>query len=169
MSIVNDCFYHGKGAIEENNDCEESKFLTFYFEEIEYAIDIHYVSEIIGLQQFIQIPNSFDYILGIINHCGQILPLIDLSKRLINISASISTKTAIIVVSVNNLKVGLVVDSALEVFDISNESINSIDNTNEIAHTRFIRGICKEISGSKLILNIEEIISVDDLTNSINI
>src|SRR5512136_473784 len=99
------------------------KFLTFFLAGEEYGIEILSVHEIIGMMPITSVPGTPDYILGIINLRGKIIPIVDLRRKFGMESKAQTSETCIIVVHVQGVEVGTVVDRVSEVLSIPAEDI----------------------------------------------
>jgi purine-binding chemotaxis protein CheW len=97
----------------------EGKFLTFVLGEEIYGIEILKASEIIGLMDITTVPQTPDYMKGVINLRGKVIPVIDLRKKFSMQEEVHTQETCVIVVEVNGSSIGLIVDSVSEVSDIT--------------------------------------------------
>ena len=101
----------------DTEDTQKDKFLTFSVENENYGLDIKHVTEIIGIQGITQIPHQPHYMKGVINLRGKIIPTMDIRLRFNKEERSYDERTCIIVLNVNELDVGVVVDRVLEVMN----------------------------------------------------
>ena len=102
-------------------DTQKDKYMTFESGEECYAIAIQYVNEIISFQQITMIPETEEYIKGLINLRGKIIPVVDVRLRFKQPEIEYNDRTCIIVVDVENVVVGLIVEKIAEVINISEE------------------------------------------------
>ena len=123
-------------------DTQKDKYLIFKIEEESYGIDIKYVTEIIGIQGITPVPELPDYIKGIINLRGIIIPVMDMRKRFKMPEQEYNDRTCIIVVDVEDISIGLIVDTVSEVITIEEENIVNPPATTKLG-TRYIKGIGK--------------------------
>lgn len=93
----------------------DEKYLTFGIDKDAYGIEIGYVDDIIGVQNITFVPNQPGYLKGVINLRGQIIPVIDIRLRFNQISRDYDDRTCIIVIKLEDMPVGIVVDRVLEV------------------------------------------------------
>lgn len=147
-------------------DTQKGKYLTFILDNESYGIGINNVTEIIGIQPITLVPELPDYIKGIINLRGKIIPVMDVRLRFKKSFREYNDRTCIIVVDMNDLSIGLIVDSVSEVLIILDQDIVPPPNLNKISN-RYIRGIGKIDKEVKLILDCDKLISDDD-TNILN-
>lgn len=155
---------------EEEEDTQKDKFLTFSLETEEYGIEIKYVTEIIGIQDITEVPEQPEYVKGIINLRGKIIPVIDVRLRFKKCIKEYNDRTCIIVVDIKGLSVGLIVDSVAEVMNIPQEEIVEPPQVNKGVHNRYIKGIGKSGSSIKLILDCDKLLSdeeIEDLNGAV--
>lgn len=145
------------------------KYLSFLLADEYYAVEILKVQEIIQLQKVTSVPGAPNFIRGIINLRGKIIPIIEL-KRKFNMKISADTeKTAIIVMKINyaneeSIIMGVIIDEVKEVIDVVADSIEETPTLGKI-DTNFIMGICKHENGVKILLDIAKILSTEELNN----
>ena len=148
---------------------KEGKYLTFALGSEEYGLEILKVREIIGYMDITAIPQMPEYVKGIINLRGQVIPVIDLRTKFGMETAEITDQTCIIVIdaSHNNrtLNTGIVVDRVQEVLDISGENIQDSPQFSLSVSTDFILGIGKVGSTIKILLDIDKVLSGTDFSH----
>lgn len=127
----------------EINDTLKNKYLTFYIDGQGFGIDIKYVLEIIGIQTITKVPKLPNYIVGIINLRGKVVPLINMRVRFEKENKEYDNKTCIIVVEVDEVTVGLIVDSIDEVLDIPENSITNHPHQELDGSGNYIEGIAQ--------------------------
>lgn len=147
---------------EQEEDTQKGKYLVFSLGEEYYGIEIYYVMEIIGIQPITQMPDLPDYIKGIINLRGKIIPVMDVRTRFKKPFKEYNDRTCIIVIQIRDISLGLIVDSVSEVLSIPDEDIVPPPNMGKGGH-RFIKGIGKVESGVKLLLDCEKLINDEDV------
>jgi purine-binding chemotaxis protein CheW len=139
------------------------KYLTFLLGDESYGLEILKVQEIIGMQAITRIPRTPEYVKGVINLRGKVIPVIDLRLRFAMEAAEVSRKTCIIVVQVANAEVnvtmGIVVDEVSEVLDISGAEIEPPPAFGAQVDTAFILGMAKTEASVKILLDIDRIMS----------
>ena len=104
-------------------DVMRGKYLTFLVGEVGYGIEISYVVEIISVQDITLVPHTHSYVKGIINLRGTVIPVIDMAMRFGQGEVEYTEKTCIIVLSMDEMSVGILVDGVQDVSDIDDESI----------------------------------------------
>ena len=147
-------------------DTQKDKYVTFKSGHEYYGIKIQYVNEIIVFQEITEIPESEDYIKGLINLRGKIIPVIDVRLRFKQKPIEYNDRTCIIVLNVNGTVVGLIVETIAEVVEIPEENIlpsPTIGNS-EKAQNVFVHSIGKVGDTVKLLLDPEKLLNDEELT-----
>lgn len=144
--------------VDMEEDTQRGKYLTFVLDNESYGIGINNVTEIIGIQPITLVPELPDYIRGIINLRGKIIPVMDVRLRFRKIFREYNDRTCIIVIDINELAIGLIVDSVSEVLIIPDQDIIPPPNLNKV-NNKYIKGIGKTGSEVKLILDCDKLIS----------
>src|SRR5688500_10876732 len=139
------------------------KFLSFFLQNEEYGIEILKVQEIIGLMPITRIPRTPDYVRGVFNLRGKIIAVTDLRKKFGMEDVEQTNETCIIVVQTNKMEIGVMVDKVSEVLDISAAEIEKTPAFGASVPTEFLLGIGNTESGVRLLLNIEKILSDQEL------
>lgn len=118
--------------------------MTFCIGSDVFGIELKYVNEIIQMQQIAPIPEVEHFIKGLINLRGKIIPVIDVADRFGKQLFEYNDRTCIIVIDVQNVVVGLIVETISEVVSIEEEDILPPPNVSKAnAQAKFIRGIGK--------------------------
>jgi len=144
----------------------EGKYLTFHLREEVYGIGIRRVKEIIGLMNITPIPQTPDYIRGVINLRGKVIPVVDLRARF-SLDVKENTRhTCIIVVEIDNssgtVPVGIIVDEVAEVLNIRGAEIDEAPSFGINLNMDFLLGIAKVSGGVKLLLDINRVLTAGD-------
>ena len=138
------------------------QYLSFFLGGQEYATDILRVQEIKGWDTVTRVPYSPNYILGVINLRGAIVPVVDLRVRLALESASFDSATVVIVVRVAGERgeriVGLVVDAVSDVYSFSDENIQPPPEAVGSLDQMFVLGLAKHEDKLVIILDIERLV-----------
>lgn len=140
-----------------------TKYLIFEIGNDSYGVEITFVNEIIGIQQITEVPEQPSYVLGIINLRGKIIPVMDVRKRFKKEFREFDDRTCIIVVEINDLFVGLIIDRVIEVADILDSQISPPPKINSDFKNRFISGIGKTDSGVKVLLDCSKLLTENEL------
>ncbi len=146
----------------QNEDTQKGRFLTFTLGKEDYGIEIAYVTEIIGIQPITQIPELPDYLKGIINLRGKIIPVMDVRLRFRKEPLEYTDRTCIIVIDIDETSIGLIVDTVSEVVSIGDDNIMAPPSTKTGFNNRYVKGIGKIGNEVKLLLDCERILSLED-------
>lgn len=149
--------------LEQEEDTQKGKFLTFLLGNEFYGIEIRYVTEIIGIQAITGVPELPEYVKGIINLRGKIIPVIDVRLRFKKPFREYNDRTCVIVVDIKDASVGLIVDSVSEVLSIPDGDIVSPPEVSKGFSNRYIKGIGKVGSEVKLVLDCDKLLSDNEL------
>lgn len=154
---------------EESEAAVTSQYLTFILAGEEYGVEILRVQEIRSWEQPTEIPNTPDYILGVINLRGTVVPIVDLRKRFCLEQAVVSSTTVVIVVKVQHSRgqriVGMAVDAVSDVYNIQPEQIRPVPEFGGVIHTEYVQGLATIEDGMIILLDIDALINVGILSN----
>ena len=146
---------------------KEGKYLTFSLADEEYGIGILKIKEIIGMLPITSVPQTPEFVKGVINLRGKVIPVMDLRLRFGMESIDYTERTCIIVVEIvvesKIVKIGIVVDSVSEVLNIKGEEIEETPSFGTKLNTDYIFGMAKMEGGVKILLNIELILNTDEI------
>jgi len=149
--------------LEAQEDTQKGKFLTFSIGKEDYGIEISHVTEIIGIQAITEVPELPEYIKGIINLRGKIIPVMDVRLRFRKSAKEYNDRTCIIVVDIQEVSVGLIVDTVNEVMNIEDENIVPPPDMKTGFRNRYVKGIGKVGSDVKLLLDCEKLLSDQEI------
>jgi purine-binding chemotaxis protein CheW len=141
------------------------EFLTFTLGEEHYGVDILKVQEIRGYDAVTRVPDAPDYIKGVINLRGTIVPVIDLRLKLRLREARYDALTVMIVLNVEDRVVGIVVDGVSDVVPLAQEQIRPTPEFGAAVDTRFISAIGTLDERMLILLDIETLLDSADLGN----
>ncbi len=148
--------------LEQEEDTQKDKFLTFILGNESYGIEIKYVTEIIKVQPVTKVPEFPNYIRGIINLRGKIVPVMDVRLRFKKDFKEYNDRTCVIVIDVFGVPTGLIVDSVSEVLSIPAAEIVPPPDINRTSN-KFIKGIGKTEDDVKLILDCSKLLTEDEI------
>lgn len=151
--------------MEYEEDTQKGRFLTFIIGKETYGIEIKYVTEIIGIQAITEMPEMPDYIRGIINLRGKIIPVMDIRLRFKKDPRGYDDRTCVIVVDFNGISMGFIVDSVSEVLTIPDQNIAELPNMSSGIGNGFVKNIGKIENSVIMLLNYEKLITADELEN----
>lgn len=140
----------------------EVQLVVFNLCNEEYGVDIMQVKEIVNYMVPVKVPNAPEFIEGIINLRSEIIPIINLKKRFNIEGQEIEENKRIIVMNINEKKVGFVVDDASEVISIENESIEPAPDIVIGVDRKYITGIGKSGERILIILELDKLFSEEE-------
>lgn len=147
---------------------KEGKYLTFALGPEEYGLEILKVREIIGYMSITAVPQMPDYVKGVINLRGQVIPVIDLRAKFGMETTSVTDATCIIVVEITQngreCSTGIIVDRVEEVLDIDGGNIEQAPEFGSSVNTDFIMGMGKIGETVKILLDIDRVLSGANLS-----
>jgi purine-binding chemotaxis protein CheW len=146
---------------------EQHQFLTFLLGGEPFAISILVVKEIIEYGNLTAVPMMPEFIRGVLNLRGQVLPVIDLSARFGRAQSEVARRTCVIIVEMDNdgekQDVGVVVDSVSEVMDIPANTIQPAPAFGAKIRADFISGMVEVEGRFVIILNVDQVLSIDEM------
>ncbi len=146
---------------------KEGKYLTFSLAEEEYGIGILKIKEIIGMMPITSVPRTPDFVRGVINLRGKVIPVIDLRLRFSMPEKEYTDRTCIVVVEIGGqsieMIIGIVVDSVSEVLNITHEEIEETPAFGTSLDTGYILGMAKVEGGVKILLDIDTVLSSEEM------
>ncbi|HNS55071.1 MAG TPA: chemotaxis protein CheW [Syntrophales bacterium] len=147
---------------------KEGKYLTFSLAGEEYGIGILKVREIIGMMPITPVPRTPDFVKGVINLRGKVIPVIDLRLRFGLEAAAYTERTCIIVVEIlgdaGAVPMGIVVDAVSEVLSIRGGDIENTPAFGVKLNTDFILGMAKTEGSVKILLDIDRVLGTFQFT-----
>jgi len=152
-----------------NATAPAEEFLSFTLGEEDYGVDILKVQEIRGYDAVTRLPDAPDYIKGVINLRGTIVPVIDLRLKLRMKDARYDAFTVMIVLNVEDRVVGIVVDSVSDVISLNADQIRPTPEFGASVDTRFISGIGTIDERMLILLDIETLINSTDLIQQVEV
>ncbi len=138
------------------------KYLTFFLAGEEYGLEILKVSEIIGLQPITRVPRMPEFVRGVINLRGKVIPITDLRMKF-GMGAEDSEDSCIIVVQMRGIQTGIVVDRVSEVVAIGESDIEDAPSFGAGIRTEFLLGIGKAGGRVKLLLDIDKVLATAEI------
>ena len=154
-------------------DAVTTQYLTFYIAGEEYGVNILKVKEIRGWEQPTLLPNTADYVLGVINLRGMVVPVMDLRKRF-GIQKIEPGKTAVIIVvkvthSNRERTIGLVVDAVSEVYNIGDDLIMPSPDLGGTISDEYVKGLATIQEKMIILLDIDYLVNAGMLKDTDNI
>lgn len=148
------------------HDEQKGKYMTFKSGNEYFGLEIQYVNTIIQLQPITAIPETEDYIKGLLNLRGKVIPVIDVRLRFKQPPLDYNDRTCIIVINVKSMMVGLIVEQIAEVVEISESNILPPPSIGRIdkGHNKYVYGIGKVGDAVKLLLDPDKLLNDEDLS-----
>lgn len=146
---------------EVEEDTQKGRYLTFNLDRESYGIEITHVTEIIGIQPITEIPELPDYIKGIVNLRGKIIPVMDVRLRFRKSSREYNDRTCVIVIDIGDISIGLIVDSVSEVIAIPDTEIVAPPVVGK-GGNKYVKGIGKVHGEVKLLLDCNKLLNEED-------
>lgn len=143
-----------------HNISDQNEYLSFTLGEEEYAIDILKVQEIRGYDTVTTIANTPDFIKGVINLRGIVVPILDMRIKFKLDNVTYNETTVVIILNIGERVIGMVVDGVSDVINLSNEQIKPAPEFSSLIDTQYLKGL-GTVDDRMLIL-----LSIDDLLNS---
>lgn len=143
------------------NLAQAGKYLSFALANEEYGLEILQVKEIIGVMEITCVPQMPDYVKGVINLRGKVIPVIDIRLKFGMEAIDYTEETCIIVLNVGDIEMGIVVDRVCEVLDIDESNIEPAPDFGADLATDFILGMGKLNDRVAILLDIEKILKSD--------
>ena len=149
----------------QEEDTQKGRFLTFKLGEEVFGLEIKYVTEIVGIQPITNIPEVPEYVKGIINLRGKIIPVIDVRIKFKKEPIEYDERTCIIVIDIDDISIGLIVDEVSEVATIKDEDIVPPPSYKTGFQNRYIKGVGKSKDGVKLLLDSNKLLTNEEKHN----
>jgi len=145
----------------------EGKYLTFSLADEEYGIGILKIKEIIGMMPITTVPQTPEFVKGVINLRGKVIPVVDLRLRFGMDAIDYTERTCIIVVEIEGqagtVMIGIVVDSVSEVLNIKGDDIAETPTFGTKLNTDYILGMAKMEGGVKILLDIDQVLTGEEI------
>ena len=153
-------------ANSNGRDEQKGKYMTFKSGTEYFGLEIRYVNTIIQLQSVTKIPETEDYIKGLINLRGKVIPVIDVRLRFKQPELDYNDRTCIIVINVKSMMVGLIVEQIAEVVEIADDNIlpPPTIGRGDKGHNKYVYGIGKVGDTVKLLLDPDKLLNDEDLS-----
>lgn len=143
------------------DEIQKEQYMTFKCSDEIYGISIKYVNEIIGLSQITKVPETQDYLIGLINFRGKIIPVIDVRIRFGKEPLEYNDRTCVIVIDVKSTVIGLIVDAIDEVAAFAENEITPPPSVSDLAMQakKYVFGIGRVNGEVKLLLDPDKLIN----------
>jgi len=152
----------------ENESENVQQYLTFMLGGKLYGLAILNIKEIIEYGDVTEVPMTPEFITGVINLRGSVVPVIDLGQRFAGEVTELTKRTSIVIIEVKNddlrIEIGVTVDLVNEVLDIGSSEIEPAPSLGNQIQTNFISGMAKVEGKLLILLSIENILSIEELS-----
>ncbi len=164
----------GSGALKQQKTSQVAervagKFLTFDLADEEYGLEILRVREIIGMMDITPVPRTPDFVLGVINLRGKVIPVADLRLKFGLPYKEPDDRTCVIVVEIKNqdetVQMGIVVDRVNEVVDVKASDVEPTPSFGVTLDTSFILGMAKVGEKVKILLDIDRVLTSSEVAS----
>jgi purine-binding chemotaxis protein CheW len=155
---------------EDNNVGNVQQFLTFVLNDETYGVGILHIREIIEYDNLTVVPLMPDFISGVINLRGNVVPVVNLAKRFEHQAKEIGKRTSIIIIDIKDaegvgVEVGMVVDIVNEVIELASSDIAAAPTFGAKIRTEFIQGMGKIDDKLMILLDVNHVLSITELSN----
>jgi len=140
-----------------------NQYVTYVIEDEVYGVDVHKVHEIIGMTKITHVPNSMDFMKGMIDLRGNVVPVVDMRLKFKMAPREYTDLTVILIVELKDSLVGMVVDSVSDVIELPENSIQDTPHFSSKIDTDYICGIGKHGESLIIILNVDKILTANEM------
>lgn len=147
---------------EARTDSRAGKYLTFFLSDEEYGLEILKVSEIIGMQPITRVPRVPEFVRGVINLRGKVIPITDLRTKF-DMRVEEGRDSCIIVVQMKGMQTGVIVDRVSEVVAIADNEVEDAPSFGAGIRTEFLLGIGKTGGRVRLLVDIDKVLESAEL------
>jgi purine-binding chemotaxis protein CheW len=148
---------------DDEDETVEDMYLTFELGDEVYGIGIAHVTEIVGIQNITEVPDMPDFVKGVVNLRGQVIPVVDVRLRFHMQAKEYDERTCIIVVDIGSVQLGLVVDTVNEVMTIDDAQISPPPKIAAANSARYIKGMGKVGEEVKILLDGEKLLFEEEV------
>lgn len=145
----------------------ENQYVLFKLDNEFYGIDILQVETIERVMDITRVPHALDYVQGVINLRGEVVPVVNLRKRFSLPEMPFDDESRIIIVSVEEIVVGIIVDSSSEVLQLNSDEIEDAANITNNTGNEFIKGIGKHEARIIILLDLKKVLEIKDANDDV--
>jgi len=142
----------------------EKKVIVFQLKDEEFAVSVQQIGSIERIQTITRVPNTEKFVKGVINLRGVVTPIIDLRTRLGIEETEYNDSTRIIIVYLDDMEVGLIVDAANDVIDIPTQTIEPAPEVIGVVNQDYIEGVAKLENRLLILLDLRKILTAEEIT-----
>jgi purine-binding chemotaxis protein CheW len=148
-----------------NETATEKKVIVFQLKDEEFAVSVQQIGSIERIQTITRVPNTANFVKGVINLRGVVTPIIDLRSRLGIEATDFNESTRIIIVNLDEIDVGLIVDAANDVIDIPIDSIEPAPEVIGAVNDDYIEGVAKLDNRLLILLDLKKVLTNEEITD----
>lgn len=148
---------------EQESVVEKVKVVVFRLKDEEYGVEVDQVKSIERMESITRVPNTPPFVKGVINLRGVVIPVINLRSRFQMEEEDYTDSTRIVIVHVNEMEVGLIVDAALDVLDVPLDAIEPPPEVVGGIEAAYLRGMAKLEDRLLVLLNLDRVLSPEEL------
>ena len=141
----------------------DMKLIVFQLNGKEYGLSVHYVHGIEKIQHITRVPGTDPFVKGVINLRGVVTPIIDLRKRFGLEECEYNDSTRVIIVAIDDIEVGLIVDNANDVIDICENDIEPSPEMVGTENAEFVKGVVKVSNRLLILLDLAKVLNRENL------
>ena len=141
---------------------EGKQYVVFLLGKENYGVEIHSVTTIEKMLPYARVPKTPDYIKGVINLRGEIVPIMDIRARFGMDVSEETEETRVIIIKINDISLGIIVDEVDEVLDLNEEAIENVANFTNDLSMDYILGVGKIDGRIVTLLNIEKLADISN-------
>jgi purine-binding chemotaxis protein CheW len=148
---------------EKKSTGEKLRYIQFSLGDEDYAIPLLTVREVIPVPETTPIPNSPSYYCGIMNLRGQVISIVDLRKKLKLPELENESETAVVIVDLSGVHIGIIVDSINKVLTFDQEQMNELPEIDSQINSEYILGVYRQDTQLTVIIDVAKILDVQDI------
>ncbi len=148
--------------VQEKSATRAGKYLTFVLAAETYGLEILKVREIIGMMDITAVPRTPAFVKGVINLRGKVIPVVDLRLKFGLEELARTEETCVIVVDVDGMEIGIIVDKVSEVLNVSAEHIEETPSFGVDIDTSFILGLGMANGKVTILLDISRVLTAEE-------
>ncbi len=148
----------------DKGSVKEEQLVVFTLADESYAVDIATVQEILRMQHITKVPRAPEFVEGVSNLRGRVIPVVDLRKRFGLPVTEHGNATRIVVVEINGQTIGIIVDGVSEVLRIQSDAIEPPSPVVTTIDSEYLRGIAKVDDRLIILLSLDKVLSVKEMS-----
>jgi purine-binding chemotaxis protein CheW len=145
------------------------KLIVFQLKNERYGVELQQVRSIERLQTITVVPQTPTFIKGVINLRGKIIPILDLNERLHRVQTSHSEKTRILIIQMENIQVGMIVDAATNVLDVEPAQVEPVHDVIRREANEYVKGVAKIEEELIILLDLEHVLNMGEISEIENV